>query len=148
MDKFEAKEIRELSEYVKANRKKIKTRHEEIQAAKTVSDKIQKVVEFIIGPKHKPAERMAIFDPVTNELITDENKILATTLKYNIGVLTKNNVQQQDIPEAIEKITLHESVMKDTTKGEPLSEKTYKDVIAHLKKKNKNMFRHINKAGQ
>ena len=38
--------------------------------------------------------------------------------------------------------------MKDTTKEEPLSEKTYKDVIAHLKKKNKNMFRHINKAGQ
>ena len=38
--------------------------------------------------------------------------------------------------------------MKDTTKGQPLSEKTYKDVIAHLKKNNKKMFRHINKAGQ
>ena len=38
--------------------------------------------------------------------------------------------------------------MKDTTKGVPLSEKTYKDVLNHLKKKNKKVFRHINKAGQ
>ena len=35
------------------------------------------------------AERCTIFDPVTEKLITDENEILATTLKYNIGVLTK-----------------------------------------------------------
>ena len=54
---------------------------EEIKAAKTVSDKIQRVGEIIMGPKHKPAERCAIFDPVTNELITDENEILSTTLK-------------------------------------------------------------------
>ena len=75
--------------YVKANKKRIKTRYEEIQAAKTVTDKIQRVGEFIIRPKHKPAERMTIFDPVTNELITDENEILASTLKYNIGVIKK-----------------------------------------------------------
>ena len=41
-----------------------------------------------MGPKHKPAEMCAIFDPVTNKLITDKNEILSTTLKYNIGVLT------------------------------------------------------------
>ena len=100
MGKYKAKEVKELSEYVKANKKKMKTRHDELQAAKTLTDTIQKVGEFIIGPKHKPAKRMAIFDPVTNELTTDE--ILATTLKYNIGVLTKNNVAQLDIPMAIE----------------------------------------------
>ena len=38
--------------------------------------------------------------------------------------------------------------MKDTTKGEPLSVKTYKDVLKHLKNRNKDMFRHINKAGE
>ena len=61
-----------------------------------------------MGPKHKPAERCAIFDPVTNELITDENEILSTSLKYNIGVLTKNKIAEQDIPEAVEKNLLHE----------------------------------------
>ena len=38
--------------------------------------------------------------------------------------------------------------MKETTKGEPLTVKTYKAVLKHLKNKNKNMFRHITKAGQ
>ena len=52
-----------------------------------------RVGEFIIGPKHKPAERMAIYDPKNNDLITDENEILATILKYIVGVLTKKNVQ-------------------------------------------------------
>ena len=121
--------------------KKIENRHKEIKLAKSVTEKIIKVREFIIGPKQKPAERMAIYDPENNDLITDGNEILATTLKYNIGVLTKNNVQPMDLQSAIEKNTIHESVLKDTTKGEPLSEKTYKDVLAHLKKKNKKMFR-------
>ena len=79
------------------------------------------------------------------ELITDENKILSTTLKYNIGVLTKNKVAEQDLPEVKSKNELHEQVMNDTTKGEPLSVETYKTVLKHLK--NKNMFRHINRAG-
>ena len=57
-----------------------------------------------MGPKHKPAERCTIFDPVTNKLKTDEKEILSTTLKYNIGVLTKNKIAEQDIPEAVEKI--------------------------------------------
>ena len=30
---------------------------------------------------------------------------------------------------------------------EPLEGKTYRDVMLHLKKRNKNMFRHITKAG-
>ena len=63
-------------------------------------------------------------------------------------MITKNKIAEQDIPEAVEKKILHEKIMKDTTKGEPLSVKTYKDVLKHLKNKNKNMFRHINKAGE
>ena len=37
--------------------------------------------------------------------------------------------------------------MNDATKGEPLAIKTFQDVLKHLKKKKKNMFRHINKSG-
>ena len=33
-----------------------------------------KVGEFIIGPKHKPAERTAIYDKENNDHITEENK--------------------------------------------------------------------------
>ena len=44
------------------------------------------------------------------------------------------------MPEVISKNKLHEKIMKDTTKGEPLTVETYNT--------NKNMFRHITKAGQ
>ena len=38
MGKYKAKEIKDLSDYVKENRNKFKTRHGEIQAAKTVTE--------------------------------------------------------------------------------------------------------------
>ena len=52
---------------------------------------------MVMGPKHKPAERTAIYEPTTKDLLTDEQKIREATLKYNVGVLTKNKVQQQDL---------------------------------------------------
>ena len=76
----------------------------------------------------------AIFDPKAEELITDENKILATTLKYNIGVLTKNKVTDQDLPEVQKKKRKnHLEIIEHKTKGEPLSLKTYKAVLKHIK---------------
>ena len=56
-----------------------------------------------MGPKHKAAEICAIFDLLREELITDENKKLATTLKYNIGVHTNNKLTDQDMPEVLSK---------------------------------------------
>ena len=38
--------------------------------------------------------------------------------------------------------------MNDTTKGEPLTVKTFKYVLTHLKNKNKKMYRHINRSGE
>ena len=61
--------------------------------------------------------------------------------------LTKKRVAEQDIPKVENKNKLHEGVMNDSTKGEPLAIKTFQDVLNHFKKKNKNMFRHINKSG-
>ena len=72
--------------------------------------KIKIVNEVIMGPKHKVPERTALFDPKTAELLTDKNEILAATLKYNIGVLTKNKVAKQDLPEVCEKNTLHYNI--------------------------------------
>ena len=50
------------------------------------------------------------------------------------------------MPEVISKNELHEKIIKDTTKGEPLTVETYNTVLKHIKKKKKNMFRHITKA--
>ena len=73
MGKYKAKEVKDLSDYVRENRMKKKNRHKEIKLAKSVTKKIMKVGEFIIGPKHKPAERMAIYDTLNNDLITVKN---------------------------------------------------------------------------
>ena len=54
----------------------------------------------------------------------------------------------QDLLEVHKKSKDHKEIMKDKTKGEPLSLKTYKAVLKHIKKKNKKMFRRINKAGE
>ena len=69
--------------------------------------KIKIVDEVIRGPKHRALERTALFD-----LLTNENEILEATLKYNIGVLTKNKVAKQDLPEVEKKIEDHERIMK------------------------------------
>ena len=60
---------------------------------------------------------MAIFDAVTNELITDENEVLSTTLKYNIGLVNKNDIAQQDIAQAIDEKNITQNRNDDTTKG-------------------------------
>ena len=43
MGKYKAKNVKELSEYFTANKKRINTQHEEMKAAQTVTDKIQRV---------------------------------------------------------------------------------------------------------
>ena len=50
---------------------------------------VKQVDKVIRGPKHKVPERTAIFDPKTEESITDKNKILSTTLKFNLGGTNK-----------------------------------------------------------
>ena len=119
MGKYKHKEVKELADYVKAHKKKEYDLKKRIKAERALAMKVKKVDEDLWGPKYKVPERCAIFDPKTEELITDENEILATTLKYNIGVLTKNKVATQDLPEVREKNVVHNDIMKDKTKGTP-----------------------------
>ena len=73
MGKYKAKEIKDLSDFIKEKRKKY--RIQTLQEAKSVIEKIMKVGEFIMGPKHKPAERTAIYDPKSDDLLTDKKEI-------------------------------------------------------------------------
>ena len=135
MSKYKHKAVKDLSDTVKDHNKIDYNIQEKMKAEKALAMKVKIVDKVLRGPKHKVPERTAIFDPQTEELITDENEILATTLKYNIGVLTKNKVTEQDMPEVISKNELHEKIIKDTTKGEPLTVETYNTVLKlkHLK---------------
>ena len=80
MRKYKHKKVKELSDYAKAHTKKKYNLQEGLVAEKSVAMKVKKGM----GSTNGTAERCTIFDPVT-----DKNEILSTTLKYNIGVLTK-----------------------------------------------------------
>ena len=90
--------------------------------------------KIVMGPKHKPAERTAIFEPATKVLLTDEQQIREATLKYNVGVLTKNKVQEQDMETVKAKQQTHDKIMNEESKkyGEPLKDETYRNVLKHL----------------
>ena len=51
-----------------------------------MNGKIWEVGKIVMGPKHKPAERTAIYEPTTQDLLRDEKNILEATLRYNVGV--------------------------------------------------------------
>ena len=103
MSKRKHDAVKELSEIVKEHKKEELDIQDKIKSQKSLQMKIKIVDEVIRGPKHRAPERTAIFDPKTAELLTDENEILEATLKYNIGVLTKNKVAEQDLPEVEKK---------------------------------------------
>ena len=108
--------VKELSEIVKEHKKEELDTQDKIKSHKSLQMKIRVVDEVIRGPKHKARERTALFDPKTSELLTDENEILEATLQYNIGVLTKNKVAKQDLPEVEKKPEEHERIMKGNKK--------------------------------
>ena len=148
MSKHKHRAVKELSDIVKEHKKENLNEQDKIKSHKSLQMKIQVVDEIIRGPKHKKRERAALFDPKTSELLTDENEILEATLQYNIGVLTKNKVAKQDMDEVKEKTEEHDRIMKGEKTGDKLNIKTWRAVLKHIKKKNKNMFRHLNKAGE
>ena len=76
----------------------------------SVNEKVWEVGKMVMGPKHKLAERTAIQEPTTQDRFTDENEILASTLRYNVGVLTKNTVQPDDMEETKRKQDMHDKV--------------------------------------
>ena len=66
-------------------------------------------------------------------------QIREATLKYNVKILTKNKVQEQNREMVKNKQTTHDKIMTEEVKKhtEPLKKETYKNVIKHLKKNNK-----------
>ena len=76
MGKYKHKAVKELSDHVKEHKKRDYELQEGLKAEKAMAMKVKQVDKVLRGPKHKVPERCVIFDPKTEELITDENEIL------------------------------------------------------------------------
>ena len=102
----------------------------------------------INGPKHKKQEPMAINDPVTKELLVNEEAIKSASLLHNIKILTKNKPLIEDLDRIKEKEEKHEQVMDMQDKDEwDLTHEMYEKVTKKIKVKDKKMYELYNKAG-
>ena len=91
---------------------------------------------------------MAINDPVTKELLVNEEEIKKASLLHNIKILTKNEPQEQDKDLIKEKELKHKEIMEMDDKDEwELTHELYDKVTKKIQEKNKKMFDLYNKAG-
>ena len=92
MGKYKAKELKSLSQFVKKKHKNISNDRKKLKEINSMNGKIWEMGKMVMGPKHKPAERTTIYEPTTQDLLTDEKKIFDATLKYIVGASngTKN----------------------------------------------------------
>ena len=79
---------------------------------KDVNKKMYKLRSIIKGPKTQPQERMAINDPETGELITEDEEIKRVSLQHNVKILTKNKMREEDKVEFKMKREKHNEIMK------------------------------------
>ena len=113
-----------------------------------LNNKMYKLRDIIEGPKIKPQEPMAINDPKTGELVTDNDEIKRISLEHNIKILTKNAPREQD-RERFEKIKeAHEKAMNEPDLDAwELEKPLFKKVTEKIKLKNKTLYNLFNKAG-
>ena len=109
--KYKTNELKTLSQIVKERHKELSQDINKIRKLQSLNAQIWEMGRIVKGPKHKPAERTTILEPTTGALLTDEQQIREATLKYNVKILTKNKVQEQNIESVREKQNAHDKIM-------------------------------------
>merc|ERR1711902_92248 len=106
---------------------------------KDVNKKMYKLRSIIKGPKTQPQETMAINDPQTGELITEDEEIKRVSLAHNVKILTKNEPREEDKDEIMMKREAHLGIMNKGNQHEwKLDRGTFLKVMEKAKEKNKN----------
>ena len=146
--KTKRRDSKELNELVKQQNEKLDKILSQGYLGKDLNSRIYKMKTAINGPKHKKQEPMAINDPVTKELLVNEEAIKSASLLHNIKILTKNKPLIEDLDKIKQKEEKHEQVMKMQDKDEwELTYKMYEKVTKKIKDKNKKMYELYNRAG-
>ena len=104
--------------------------------------RIYKLKNVINGPKVEALEPTAINDPITGELITDNEEIKRVSLEHNVKILTKNKPKRKDEELINLKKCNHEEIMsKGVTNSWALNQSTFNKVIEKIRKKRKTRVR-------
>ena len=146
--KTKRRDSKDLNELVKQQSEELDKILSQGYLGKDLNSRIYKMKTAINGPKHKKQEPMAINDPVTKELLVNEEAIKSASLLHNIKILTKNKPLLEDLDSIKQKEEKHEQVMKMQDKDEwELTLKMYEKVTKKIKDKNKKMYELYNRAG-
>ena len=146
--KTKRRDSKDLNELVKQQSEELDKILSQGYLGKDLNSRIYKMKTAINGPKHKKQEPMAINDPVTKELLVNEEAIKSASLLHNIKILTKNKPLVEDLDKIKQKEEKHEQVMKMQDKDEwELTYKMYEKVTKKIENKNKKMYELYNKAG-
>ena len=110
--------------------------------------RIYKLKNVINGPKVEAPEPTAINDPITGELITDNEEIKRVSLEHNVKILTKNKPKRKDEELINLKKCNHEEIMsKGVTNSWALNQPTFNKVVEKIRKKRKKVYILFTKAG-
>merc|ERR1711884_954487 len=116
---------------------------------KDITQKMYNMRKVIKGSKVQPQETMAINDPQTGELITEDEEIKRVSLAHNVKILTKNEPREEDKDEIRMKREAHLGIMNKGNQHEwKLDRGTFLKVMEKAKEKNKNFYKLFNKAGE
>ena len=115
---------------------------------KDMNQKMYMLKEMVTGPKIKRQEPLAINDPISKELITDKNKIKEKYLEHNVKILTKKEPEKEYEAELKKKKETHERIMSEHIENVwELDKHIFKKVLDKIKKKGKQVYLLLTKAG-
>ena len=135
--KTKRKDSKELNELAREQSEELDKILSQGYLGKDLNTRIYKMKAAINGPKHKKQEAMAINDPVTKELLVNEDAIKNASLLHNIKILTKNEPLREDLDKIREKEEKHEEIMKKQNMDEwELTYEMYDKVTKKIKDKN------------
>ena len=104
---------------------------------KDLYQRIYKLKSVISGPKVVAQEPTAINDPITGELITDEDETKCVSLEHNRRILRKNKPKNDYESLVIEKKRNHNEIMRnDVSDFWGLKQPYFKKVIDKIKNHN------------
>ena len=108
-----------------------------------------KLKEKIVGSKKVAQEQVSMKDPVSGELIVENDKLREASVKYVSNLLT-NRSPLEDFKEELEIMeSLHDLRMKEDINDESsISDEDYCVFLKQIAKKNKDKYQFILKAGK
>ena len=119
-----------------------------MQKKKGKTATVFKLKEKLYGSKKSKQDIVSITDPITNEIVTDRNKIKEVTLKYCGDLLTNRKPKEEYKAQLELKNELHRKRMNESDENEfQFTDEMFTKTLIELKKKHNEKYSFIIRSG-